>query len=85
MAWRVEEGVDVLVCHPWLVQTGLDLMEFPTIFWYRKELPVFQSTPNTALLVGGGVAPISRIEADDVQRLHARADQVWGRKGSQGE
>ena len=31
VAKRVEEGVDVLVCHPRLVQTGLDLVEFPTI------------------------------------------------------
>ena len=31
------EGVDVLVCHPRLVQTGLDLVEFPTICWYETE------------------------------------------------
>ena len=35
VAKRVEEGVDVLVCHPRLVQTGLDLVEFPTICWYE--------------------------------------------------
>ncbi len=26
---RVKQGVDVLVCHPRLVQTGLDLVDFP--------------------------------------------------------
>ncbi len=52
VAKRVEEGVDVLVCHPRLVQTGLDLVDFPTICWYETEVPVFQSTPNAALLVG---------------------------------
>ncbi len=52
-ASRVEEGVDVLVCHPRLVQTGLDLVEFPTICWYETEVSVFQSTPNAALLVVG--------------------------------
>ncbi len=41
VAQRVEEGVDVLVCHPRLVQTGLDLVEFPTICWYETELSVF--------------------------------------------
>ena len=33
-AWveeRVKQGVDALVCHPRLVQTGLDLVDFPTI------------------------------------------------------
>ena len=40
VAKRVEEGVDVLVCHPRLVQTGLDLVDFPTIVWYETEIPV---------------------------------------------
>src|SRR5690606_26171805 len=30
---RVREGVDVLITHPRLVQTGLDLLAFPTIAW----------------------------------------------------
>jgi len=34
------------------VQTGLDLVEFPTIAWYETEVSVLQSTPNAALLVG---------------------------------
>ena len=32
-AWvadRVKEGIDVMICHPRLVQTGLDLIDFPT-------------------------------------------------------
>ncbi len=35
-AWvadRVKKGLDVLICHPRLVQTGLDLIDFPTICW----------------------------------------------------
>ncbi len=52
VAQRVEEGVDVLVCHPRLVQTGLDLVDFPTICWYETELPVSPSTPKAALFVG---------------------------------
>ena len=60
VAQRVEEGVDVLVCHPRLVQTGLDLVEFPTIVWFETEVSGFQSTPNAALLVGR--APAWRVE-----------------------
>ena len=46
-AWvadRVEKGLDVLICHPRLVQTGLDLIDFPTICWYETEFLVWQST-----------------------------------------
>ena len=41
VAQRVEEGVDVLVCHPRLVQTGLDLVDFPTICWYETDYSVY--------------------------------------------
>ncbi len=41
VAQRVEEGVDVLVCHPRLVQTGLDLVEFPTICWYETDYSLY--------------------------------------------
>ena len=34
VADRVEQGIDVMICHPRLVQTGLDLIDFPTICWY---------------------------------------------------
>ena len=60
VAQRVEEGVDVLLCHPRLVQTGLDLVEFPTICWYETEVSVFQSTPKATLLVGGSSASARR-------------------------
>ena len=45
-AWvadRVKQEVDVLICHPRLVQTGLDLVDFPTICWGETEFFVFQS------------------------------------------
>ena len=44
-AWvadKVKEGIDVLICHPRLVQTGLDLIDFPTIVWDETEFSVFQ-------------------------------------------
>ena len=43
-AWvtkRVEEGIDVLICHPRLVQTGLDLIAFATICWYETDYSVY--------------------------------------------
>ena len=43
-AWvvdRVKEGLDVLVCHPRLVQTGLDLVDFPTIVWFETDYSVY--------------------------------------------
>ena len=43
-AWvadRVQEGADVLICHPRLVQTGLDLIDFPSIIWYETDYSVY--------------------------------------------
>ena len=53
VADKVKEGIDVLICHPRLVQTGLDLIDFPTICWDETEFSVFQSTRESAVLVGG--------------------------------
>ena len=55
-AWvadKVKQGIDVLICHPRLVQTGLDLIDFPTIVWDETEFSVFQSTQKSAVLLGG--------------------------------
>ncbi len=69
VAKRVEEGVDVLVCHPRLVQTGLDLVEFPTICWYETEISVSQSTPNASLLVGREVTQLTGDRRDALTQL----------------
>ncbi len=55
-AWvadKVKQGIDVLICHPRLVQTGLDLIDFQTIVWGEVEFSVFQSTEKGTVLVGG--------------------------------
>ena len=44
--------IDVLICHPRLVQTGLDLIDFPTIVWDETEFSVFQSTQKSTVLMG---------------------------------
>ena len=31
----------MLVCHPRLVQTGLDLIDFPTVCWYETDYSVY--------------------------------------------
>ena len=43
-AWvadRVKKGLDVLICHPRLVQTGLDLIDFPTIIWGETDYSTY--------------------------------------------
>ena len=49
----MNEGIDVLICHPRLVQTGLDLIDFPTIVCDETEFFVFQSTQQSTVLLGG--------------------------------
>ena len=54
-AWvadRVKQGIDVMIFHPRLVQTGLDLIDFSTLCWFETELSVFQSTQKSAVLMG---------------------------------
>lgn len=44
-AWieeQVKRGVDVLICHPQLVSTGLDLLAFPTIMFAQERYNLFQ-------------------------------------------
>ena len=38
---------------PALVQTGLDLIDFPTLVWFETEFSVFHSTQNSTVLMGG--------------------------------
>ncbi|MCC6175806.1 MAG: DEAD/DEAH box helicase family protein, partial [Chloroflexi bacterium] len=41
LAARVREGTEVLICHPRLVQTGLDLIDWPSICWFETEYSVY--------------------------------------------
>ena len=41
VADRVKQGLDVLICHPRLVQTGLDLIDFPTIIWGEVDYSIY--------------------------------------------
>ena len=35
-ARQVKDGIQVVICHPKLVETGLDLLDFPTILFYES-------------------------------------------------
>ena len=41
VADRVKQGIDVMICHPRLVQTGLDLIDFPTLIWFETDYSVY--------------------------------------------
>ncbi|MHB8927809.1 MAG: helicase-related protein [Bacillota bacterium] len=41
LADQVRRGVDVVVCNPKLVETGLDLIDFPTIVFYQTGYSLF--------------------------------------------
>ncbi len=41
VAAQVRAGAEVLVVHPRVVQTGLDLIDFPTVVWYQPEYSVY--------------------------------------------
>ncbi len=43
VAEKVKQGIDVMVCHPRLVQTGLDLIDFPTLVWFETDYSVYVS------------------------------------------
>ena len=43
-AWvqkKVDQGLQALIVNPRLVQTGLDLIQFPTIIWYENDYSVY--------------------------------------------
>ena len=41
IADKVEQGIDVLVCNPELIKTGLDLLAFPTIYFMQTGYNVY--------------------------------------------
>lgn len=38
---QLRDGVQVVICHPRLVQTGLDLIDFPTILFYETGYSIY--------------------------------------------
>jgi SNF2 family DNA or RNA helicase len=58
VAEQVERGIDVLVCNPELVKTGLDLLEFPTIVFMQSGYNVYtvQQAARRSWRIGQKVA-----------------------------
>lgn len=38
---RTQQGLDVLICNPKAVQTGLDLIDYPTLVWFEPEYSIY--------------------------------------------
>ncbi len=41
---QLKEGVEVVICHPRLVETGLDLLAFPTLYFYETGYSLRQAS-----------------------------------------
>ena len=75
---RVEEGIDVLICHPRLVQTGLDLDGVPNHLLVRNRLlGVHDET---------GVAPVLAHRANPARqgRVHVLPEHAAGQRPEAG-
>ena len=83
-AWvseRVEQGTDVLICHPRLVQTGLDLVDFPTIIWYETDYSVYtirQASRRSWRI--GQAQPVEVIFMGYLNTIHTDALKLIARK-----
>jgi hypothetical protein len=91
-AWyarQINDGVQVVICHPKLVETGLDLLDFPTILFYesgyslhtlrqasRRSWRIGQRRPVRSpdgKVIGGLDVPISEQPSLRPQRWTAQA------------
>ena len=83
-AWvqrRVKGGLDVLICNPRLVQTGLDLVDFATVIFYEPEYSIYliqQASRRTWRL--GQTQPVEVYFAVYSDTMEHRAVAHVGRK-----
>ena len=88
-AWvRVKQGIDVMICHPRLVQTGLDLIDFPTLIWHETDYSVYvrQASRRSWRIGQGGVSyehpPGRRPGGEEAAKLpRRRGSAAGGRPG----
>ena len=81
-AWveeRVKQGIDVLICHPRLVQTGLDLVDFPTICWFERWITALYTMRS-----GFASFLAHRAEAAGEGRVHGLPEHPPGRRPEAG-
>ena len=73
-AWYREQlrrGIDVVICHPKLVETGLDLLEFPAILFHETGYSLHTSAAGQPALVAHRAEASGGSEVLRLQRHHA--------------
>ncbi len=83
-AWyarQVKQGIQVVICHPKLVETGLDLLDFPTIIFYESgySLHTLRQASRRSWRIGQKW-PLQSIDEDD-DMLSAMARELVQRNG----
>ena len=65
MANRVKEGIDMPICYPRLVQTGLDQIDFPTLCWFETDRPKMGGTMRNNQHIFGNAKSVSALTPSD--------------------
>jgi len=83
-AWyakRVEEGVQVVIAHPKLVETGLDLLDFPTLIFYETgySLHTLRQSSRRSWRIGQN-RPVSVIFLCQEQTMQMKCLSLMGKK-----
>lgn len=81
LARQVDRGVEALVCHPALIGTGLDLVEWPTVVWMLPSWSVYtvRQASRRAYRVGQ-TRPVHVVFLGYAQTLQARLLGLLGSK-----
>ena len=89
---QLRAGVQAVICHPKLVQTGLDLIDFPTILFYETgySIYVLRQASRRSWRIGqraSGQSQVPALRGDDARKLSATDGQeaagfVWLWKAS---
>ena len=84
MAHRVKKGIDMPICYPRLVQTGLHQTDFPTLGWFETDrlrmggvVRHTQHTVGTPLLVFPGCVGYCAWGARSTPRKPALPTHIW--------
>ena len=78
---KVASGSDVIITNPRLVQTGLDLVDFPTIVWFETDYSVYtmrQASRRSWRI--GQTRPVSVIYMAYAETIQAEALNLIARK-----
>ena len=78
---KVASGADVIITNPRLVQTGLDLIDFPTIVWFETDYSVYtmRQASRRSWRIGQN-RPVSVIYMAYAESIQAEALNLIARK-----